>query len=125
MAMEWRDSYKIGDPNIDAQHQHLFALTNQFLVADDKGALTACAMQLYKHTREHFEHEERLMRKVGYPDVLAHTERHNRLLSRLNVISEHIGQDCVNRDDVESLMWDWALHHVPEDDAKLAMYLAA
>ena len=125
MTMEWSDSYKIGDANIDSQHRHLFALANQFLTAPDKDSLTVCAMQLYKHTREHFEHEEQLMRKVGYPDLLAHAERHNLLLSRLNAISETIAHDRVNRDDLERLMWDWAMHHVPDDDVRLSNYLTS
>jgi len=33
MTLHWQDSNKIGDADIDAQHQNLFALVNTFLAA--------------------------------------------------------------------------------------------
>jgi hypothetical protein len=58
MQIEWKDSFKLGDAEIDTQHQQLFALANEFLQASGKAELTLCAIQLYKYTREHFEVEE-------------------------------------------------------------------
>ena len=63
MLLEWKDSYKIGDPEVDAQHQALFQLANDFLQASGKAELTLQAMKLYKHTREHFTQEEAVMRR--------------------------------------------------------------
>ncbi len=53
MTLLWQDSYKIGDADIDAQHQKLFDLVNTFLAATDKAGLTLGAMRLFKYTREH------------------------------------------------------------------------
>ncbi len=33
MGIEWKDSYRIGDPEIDAQHQEWFGKINAFLSA--------------------------------------------------------------------------------------------
>jgi hemerythrin len=124
MTLEWKESYKLGNAAIDGEHEFAFKLANQFIAAQDKTQQTATAMLLYKHTREHFEREEALMRELGYPDLAAHTERHNQLISRLNEISTSIAQDRVDKQALVNLMMDWAMHHIAQDDAQLALYIA-
>ena len=72
MTIRWTDADKIGHEQIDAEHQQLFELVNQFLQASDKGSLTLNAMGMFKYTREHFTHEEDLMRELGYPSIRDH-----------------------------------------------------
>jgi hemerythrin len=125
MRIEWNDSYKIGDAVIDAEHEKLFALANRFLAAEDKATQSMRAMQLYQHTREHFEHEENLMRQLKYPDYPAHVESHNQLIGRLNTVSERIRKAALTPQDVQVFMTEWALHHIPKLDAQLSEYVAA
>jgi hemerythrin len=125
MTIEWKDSYLLGEAEIDAQHRFVFALANEFIAAGDKAALTHCAMQLYQHTREHFKHEEALMRELQFPEYAAHVEWHNQFISRLNDISACIGQDSLQRQDLVNLMSDWALKHIVQYDARLASYIAS
>lgn len=123
MKLEWKEAYKLGDPAVDAEHALSFQLANAFIAATDQAEQTRVAMQLYKHTREHFNQEERLMREHNYPDVKPHTERHNQLISRLNVISQSIAKGDVNKQALITLMTDWAMHHIVQDDAQFAAYL--
>jgi hemerythrin len=122
-TLKWKDSYKIGDASVDAEHEYAFQLANAFLEASDQAQQQAAAMQLYKHTREHFENEENLMREIKFPDCKAHTERHNKLIGRLNIISHTIGQDGMDKKALFDLMNDWAMHHIVEDDAHLLTYV--
>jgi len=124
MKLEWNDSYKVGDATIDAEHVQAFELANRFMEAKDQAEQTVVAMQLYKHTREHFKHEEALMREVRFPGVKGHTEGHNQLISRLNAISQSIAQGDVNKQALIDLMNDWATLHIVKDDAQLANFLA-
>jgi hemerythrin len=123
MSIEWVESYKMGIANIDKQHQHLFELTNALLEVDNLPGVRALIMQLYKHTREHFELEEDLMRKMKYPGTEEHIGYHNALLDRLNDISNQVGKGQLDRLAIEKLMTDWALRHVPNDDAMIASFL--
>lgn len=123
MTLQWKDSYKIGHPGIDAQHQHLFALANTLLATDDVPTLQRLVMELYKHTREHFEAEEALMRKYQYPTLAAHADYHNMLLARLNAISEGVGQGALDKPMLTQLMSDWALRHVAQDDAPIVGFI--
>ena len=124
MSIEWKESLKIGHPEIDKQHQRLFELTNALMAADDVSAVRRLLMQLYKHTREHFELEEALMRQLNFPDINAHTDGHNRLLARLNGISQEVGQGLLDKSAVATLMGDWALRHISHDDARLSAFIA-
>jgi len=124
MSLEWRDAYKVGQVDIDRQHQHLFELTNALMEAEDLPTVRKLVMQLYKHTREHFELEEGLMRKLNFPGTAVHTGYHNHLLGRLNVISQEVSQGEVNKSSIEKLMTDWALKHIKYDDAQFAVFMA-
>ncbi|BCO25232.1 bacteriohemerythrin [Rhodoferax lithotrophicus] len=123
MGIEWKEAYNLGQADIDQQHRHLFDLTNALMDADNVVTMRSLIMQLYKHTREHFEQEENLMRKMKFPDLEVHTHYHNKLLSRLNTISQEVGQGVFNKPALTQLMNDWALHHIPLDDAAIATFM--
>ncbi len=123
MQIEWKDSFKLGDAVIDAQHQQLFALANEFLQASGKAELTHCAIKLYKHTREHFEVEESVMRKLHLPGLALHVDWHNTMITRLNAISQSIQSDTLREQDLVQLMTDWAQQHILVQDAELIPYL--
>ncbi len=123
MSIEWKDSYKLGDAKLDAQHQHLFDLARKILAADDVATVKGLALALYKHTRIHFEDEEGLMRQHGYPGLEAHIESHYRLLGRLNTLSQDIGKGKLDKPALDALMADWAMFHIPLDDARFETFL--
>ncbi len=125
MSLEWTDSYKIGDPEVDQQHQYLFELTNEFMAVDSISALRSLLMTLYKHTREHFELEEALMRKIDFPQLDIHQEHHNLLLRRLGELSMDVGKGYMNKPAINALMNEWATKHILVDDAKIAEFMAS
>ncbi len=124
MSIEWKDSYKLGDVKLDAEHQHLFDLAKKILAAEDVAAVKVLALELYKHTRIHFEDEEALMRQRQYPGLASHIESHHRLLGRLNNLSQAIGQGTLDKPALDALMTDWAMFHIPLDDARFEVFLA-
>ena len=123
MTIEWNDCYKIGHAEIDAQHQELFDRINKFLTATDKSALMLGAMSLFQYTREHFTHEETLMRTLHYPSIAAHVKQHNDLLSRLNMVAQSIAKENLVRADLEAFLADWLFNHLATSDTKLAAYV--
>ena len=125
MSIEWKDDYKIGDAEIDAQHQELFSRVNRFLLASDTTSLIKCAVSMYKYTRQHFSHEESLMRQIRYPDMPRHVEEHNRLITRLNGVAGAIALEKLDKTTWESFLTDWLIGHIAASDAKLAAYVRA
>ena len=124
MQLEWKDSYRLGHEELDRQHAHLFDMVKQIAQAQTPEALKPLLMQLFKHTREHFELEEAEMRNVGFPDWKQHAEYHNRLLSRLSELGAAVGKGQVDKAAIDKLMADWALRHIRYDDAMVAEYIA-
>ncbi len=125
MAVEWLESYKIGDAAIDTMHEKLFELTNTFLASDDLTVLRSTIVSLCKQARLQFELEEALMRRTGYPDLAAHAAQHQMLLDRLIGRSMDVGKGYMNKPAIAALMQYWAVRHVPEEDARLAQFLAS
>ena len=125
MSVEWQESYKIGDAAVDAMQQQLFALTNAFLASDDLTVLRSTIVSLCKQARVQFELEESLMRRVNFPGLEAHRAQHQMLLDRLIGRSMDVGKGYMNKPAIAALMQDWAVRHVPEEDAILGRFLAA
>lgn len=124
MVLEWKNDYELGYQDIDAQHKYLFDLTNQLAAAQTPDQIKPLLMLLYKHTREHFELEEALMRRAGFSGLVAHAGYHNQLLMRLNQLSQDVGKGSFDRAAMDSLMTDWALRHIRFDDADAADHIA-
>jgi hemerythrin len=124
MTLAWNNTYKIGNTEIDAQHKELFARANEFLLARDKASLTRSTMGFFKYTREHFSHEEDLMRAVNYPFAVDHIAQHNELISKLNLIAENVANGTLDRISVETFLSNWLLSHIGASDTKLAAYAA-
>ena len=116
MTLEWDDCYATGYVEIDAQHRHLFELLNEMVQVNAIDDLKPLLMLLYQHTREHFQHEENLMRCADFPGLANHINGHNYLLQRLNAFSVEIGQGRFNKSELVKLMTDWAMNHIIRND---------
>lgn len=123
MGFMWRDSYSIGIASIDSEHQQLFKLAQEFFEADDKPLRTDCAMRLFRHTREHFDHEEQLMRDLGYPDLSAHVQQHNHLIDKLNEVADKIAKNTLASIDLKAFLTAWLVGHIVTFDTRLSAYV--
>ncbi len=123
MGVEWLERYKVGDELVDTTQKKLFDLTNEFLASDDLTVLRPVIVSLCKQARTHFELEEAAMRRVNFPGVDAHTAQHQRLLERLIGRSMDVGKGHMNKPAIAALMQDWAVNHVPVEDAQFAQFL--
>jgi len=120
MGFSWKDAYSIGNAKIDAEHQRLFVLADNFSEAKDRAARTECAAQLFDYTRVHFGHEEALMRETNYPDIDAHTAQHQHLIARLTAVAEQVANDTLNPAELKSFLTGWLVGHIVTFDTKLA-----
>lgn len=123
MTIVWEERYKVGNAEIDSQHQELFTLINEFLGVSGKPALTACAMRLFKYTRKHFTFEEAIMKEIGYPAISHHVEQHNILISRLSLIAEDITSDSLDKAHLSTFLSSWLVDHIAKSDARLSAYI--
>jgi hemerythrin len=122
MSIEWKDSYKIGDDDIDAEHQEIFRLAANVVAASTPAEQTSRVIRLYKFARGHFKHEERHMFELSYPDADVHIEQHRDLVARLNGIAADIASGTLNKADLEAFISYWLLVHIATFDTKLTAY---
>ena len=124
MTLEWNDRYATGHAEMDAQHRRLFGLINDMMAANTIDNIKPLLMQLYRYTREHFQHEEDLIRRTGYPGLATHTKGHALLLGRLNAFSEEVGQGRLHKPELVKMMTDWAMNHIVHDGIRALNYVA-
>ena len=123
MTIEWKDSYKIGNAAIDAQHQVWFTRINSFLEATDRKSLQHCEVMMNQYTQAHLKFEEQLMRDIRYPDIESHLQQHRELLTKLGEIEAQIDNDTLDTAQWTSFLSDWLLNHIRIYDTQLAAFV--
>ena len=128
----WREEYAIGQPEIDQQHQQLFALLDRLYDAvctggDDtegKSAVEAVVVELVSYTRSHFFLEESLMRESGYFGLEQHQQEHQRLLSMVDekMAALRRGDKIISIELLE-FMNLWLAQHILKSDSQFAQFL--
>ncbi|MDR2184157.1 MAG: bacteriohemerythrin [Treponema sp.] len=128
--VEWNDRFLIGIPFIDKQHKHLVDITNKLYVGCLKGDEEARAYFLrtiheaVDYTKYHFLAEERLMHRIGYPELMSHKKQHEdfirEIIREVNSFGE--GRKFVPNLFVRYLR-DWVLTHIAVSDKLYAVYI--
>jgi hemerythrin len=126
--VEWSDDFKLGEAEIDREHWGLFALINDLSDKHAQGAgdasITSAIDALAAYVDVHFQHEERLMRAVGYPELDSHIELHVALARRV----EEYKSRCVRQaarfdfDGFTAFLTEWLTDHILHEDMQFAKY---
>jgi hemerythrin len=128
----WDESFKVGEPTIDAQHKELFAAINRLIKTceDGKGheELKGSIDFLNNYTIKHFFEEEQLQQKYKYPDFENHHKIHEtfkKLVRDLSVrwIMGGASNDLAN--EVREKIGDWLAVHVKGEDVKVGAHIRA
>jgi len=125
---EWKNSYSIQIPEIDAQHQNLFRIAAQLHAAMTSGQGKAVTEQildrLVSYTKVHFASEERLMADYNYPDAAAHKQEHDSLNGEVMRFQADFksGRRTMTVQLLQFLR-DWLQSHIAMSDTKLAPYI--
>lgn len=122
----WKKSFELGIPSIDQQHQKLFEIGNQVLDIlvtktddmDDFAEIIDLALELKAYTQYHFETEEKLFEKYGYPDLELHVKEHQNFINYINqfdFISARENQRQV-LNDMLTYLSKWIFNHIITTD---------
>ncbi|MBV8444141.1 MAG: hemerythrin family protein, partial [Hyphomicrobiales bacterium] len=102
--LSWRDDYRIGIKEIDAQHQYLFDLINELHSAHatsfSRNQVSLALTKLIAYAEEHFVREEALMSANSYPKLDQHRQIHEALVSSIFDLNEKF-QGGVKQIDAE------------------------
>lgn len=126
----WSDSYSVGHPMLDLQHQRMLSLCRQVEEASSLSGPEALSIihilltELSQHAQEHFKTEYRILHNIGYPhlqdEIAEHVHFQNNLTNILCQIKSGKSDDVALR----TFLSTWAVEHLFERDMKYKPFLA-
>lgn len=131
-TIEWEDSFSVNNPEIDEQHKKWFAIYNDLHESFSKGdtdeysAISAGALEkMQDYSRDHFGFEEAYMRKIGYPDIVAHRRAHRDFDTQIYEYNRDIREGrLVLNTMLIKIIRNWLLDHVLGEDKKYGQFIA-
>ena len=127
--LNWDASFASGNAFIDAEHRELFRHCNQLLdLTTRPGMKTQDAqvslLRLVQSVEAHFQHEERILKQVGYPGLAGHAARHRALLARAQELCERANDSSILVADVLNFVIVETIHgHVVGEDRDYFLFL--
>lgn len=122
--IDWKDSFKVGVPEVDHEHRELIEMINDLHEVMQKGAghdkVLESLGEIYAQIAAHFALEEKMMRKSHYPALLEHKQDHETLLDDLREIMDEVEDDGeFNEAQLSIDLERWFSDHFRTHDAKL------
>lgn len=127
--VQWQDAFGVGDLHIDEQHSILIDTINQLASAESLHNHHAVLMiidELASYAAFHFDYEERLIERAGYPQLDEHRIIHQAFVSWVaDLRDEYVtyGKRPLGA-PVLNYLRDWLSHHILGEDQRYSGYLA-
>jgi len=124
----WDKTMSVEVPEIDEDHRRLvdlFNLLNRAVAQEESKEYTEALMEeLISCTVWHFKHEERLMLKYGYRDLVEHRTEHAALIDSAKELQRKLvhGATLPSAEDIDFLEC-WLTEHIYGADMALGSYL--
>ena len=125
----WSEQYSTGNPLVDAYHHIFFQMVEDYsaaLQAGDASSMPDRIGFLVDYTFMHFQSEERLMERAGYPDLEAHRASHQAFRERVQALHDTYLADpgAVSAEELLRLVQEWFAHHILGEDLRFRECLA-
>lgn len=126
--IKWQDSYSVGYIALDKHHKSIIETINR-LYQIVKGELNE---ELYKpmiyrlkgYTDFHFDFEENLMKKAGYPQLDNHQKLHKELALKTLSLNDSIIENYNQvPKDLLPFLKEWWLNHILKADFSYKPYI--
>ena len=111
------DNLITGNDTIDTQHEELINRIQQFVAACESGDGKVKAIKMLdyldEYTNFHFQAEEELQKKVSYPELAKHQEKHDEFKKSIQELYDFLKINVV----------DWLFKHIKTFDRSVAEYI--
>jgi hemerythrin len=117
--MEWTQEFETGIPSIDAQHRQIVEFINgldEAMRTGDKDGIERVLEGVLNYTVTHFEFEEDLMQKAGFPGLKAHQQSHEFFMRKVSVLRGRFnaGEDVATV--LQNMLKGWLVSHIKGED---------
>jgi len=121
----WKNSYKVENSIIDAQHQELFKIASEAfkkVPAQEKmKKIKETLNKLFEYFKKHFEDEETYMKEIKYDKLENHIKLHKDIIENLNKFINKAPKMQI--EDIEDELRDFIegslVVHILEEDKKI------
>lgn len=128
--VEWDDRYTVGIQHIDDQHRVLLRLINNLYVDcshEDSEATSHFKLAVYgliNYIKYHFSGEERILKRMKYPDYAAHKRQHDEFVREiLERVENSERRRAFSPKNLIRYIRDWMVTHITLIDKKYATYI--
>ncbi len=129
-VVEWSDELSTGVVGMDEQHKVLVDMINYIYKLLEEGKRTE-AMEFFSDTlveyvNMHFSEEEKMLERVGYPDLENHKKIHEQFkklmmdsVPKIKEGNEHEFKTAL------ALVWGWLYSHILKVDKRYGEYISS
>ena len=129
-GLAWKDSFALGNEQVDLQHKKLFELLSEIVNAcidgSDTGKLQATLDFLVNYTDRHFHFEEELQLRYNYPEYEKHKKLHDDFKITVGELVEKFHKNGSSTElsrDVNRTVVRWLINHIQGEDKKIGDYI--
>jgi len=124
----WDVRLETRHPQIDEQHKALIQAFNDLHLAMKQGKgkdeVGRTLTFLTEYTKTHFQMEENLMARAGYPRAREHREIHADFAGKAQALSDQFNQGkTLITLPVMTFIENWLVDHIQGEDFRLAQFL--
>lgn len=130
MAFIWTEDMVTGNSTIDNQHKQCFNYANDLLNACKSGqghARLNSTMQFFvDYTNKHFVDEEKLQQQYHYPDYTNHKKLHDSFKITMDDLAKKVNSEGATPTisaKITSIIGDWLINHILNEDKKVAAHI--
>ncbi len=127
--MRWTPDLATGNEVVDAEHRQLIALIDKLEFAGngpERDGAARALDELTDYVFVHFQMEEKLMRREGYPATAleVHLAEHRALDRRTQeLVEENSDGRLTTVEPIVSFLYEWFQHHIVEVDRAMAEFI--
>jgi len=132
MLSLWNETeHSVGHPLLDEQHRTLLSICQQLagLSADEAphapGGFVDVLGELARYADTHFETEESLLKKHGYPELTDQIGEHDEYRARMTLFLRSARHGMFERAKIQTYLADWWIGHIVHTDMKFRDFLEA
>ncbi len=129
--MTWNEKMSVDVKVLDDDHKKLVAMINDLhdglKAGHGKEVLEKTLDNLVQYTKFHFDHEETLFAKTGYPGAFLHKKEHDELTRQVSEVQAKFKSGAVTCLSLEVMdfLKDWLVRHIQGSDQKYGPHLNA
>ncbi len=127
--LSWSNQYLIGNELVDAEHEQLFRLLNDFhtrwVDAHDRQDIAKVLNQLIVYAQLHFRHEEKIMADTCFPKLAEHQQIHEAMVDTIFHLQKSYEEANLRLEmDTMKFVKSWLVGHILENDYLFRDFLA-